>query len=79
MIKTCEYWEELTQSLYLSKHAGKKLNSNWQATQKVEFRPGNEALFHTVQLIKVSYFQKEFMKSSFLPKYEKKNLRISAL
>ena len=28
---------------------------------------------------KVSKFQNEFMKSLFLPKYEKKNVRISAL
>jgi hypothetical protein len=30
-------------------------------------------------LIKVRKFQNEFMKSSFLPKYEQKNIRISAL
>ena len=29
--------------------------------------------------LKVSKFQHEFMKSSFLPKYEQKNVRISAL
>ena len=30
-------------------------------------------------LLKVSYFQNEFMKSKFLPKYERKVVRISAL
>ena len=29
--------------------------------------------------LKVSYFQNEFMKTSFLPKYEQKIVRISAL
>ena len=29
--------------------------------------------------LKVSYFQNEFMKSSFIPKYEQKIVRISAL
>ena len=29
--------------------------------------------------LKVSQFQNEFMKSSFLPKYEQKNVKISAL
>ena len=31
------------------------------------------------ELLKVSKFQNEFMKSSFLPKYERKIVRISAL
>ena len=30
-------------------------------------------------ILKVSKFQNEFLKSSFLPKYERKNVRISAL
>ena len=32
-----------------------------------------------IKLLKVSYFQNEIMKSSFLPKYERKTVRISAL
>ena len=32
-----------------------------------------------IALIKVSKFENEFMKSSFLPKYERKIVRISAL
>ena len=32
-----------------------------------------------VSSLKVSYFQNEIMKSSFLPKYERKTVRISAL
>ena len=33
----------------------------------------------TLNTLKVSYFQNESMKSSFLPKYERKIVRISAL
>ena len=32
-----------------------------------------------VLMLKVSYFRNEFLKSSFLPKYEKKIVRISTL
>ena len=35
--------------------------------------------FYKIQMLKVSYFQNEFMKSLFLPNYEQKIVRISAL
>ena len=43
--------------------------------------PGSPKLWimNESRLPKVSYFQDEFMKSSFLPKYEQKIVRISAL
>ena len=37
------------------------------------------ANFFLTETLKVSQFQNEFMKSSFLPKYERKIVKISAL
>ena len=41
--------------------------------------PNNPGAFMRSKILKVSQFQNEFMKSSFLPKYEQKIVRISAL
>ena len=45
----------------------------WQASL------GHMLPLYTTAAVKVSQFQNEFMKSSFLPKYEQKIVKISAL
>ena len=66
--------------LYRSK-AYKPNQGTLRMTRYENYRviPNNPVAFMRSKILKVSQFQNEFMKSSFLPKYEQKNGKISAL
>ena len=66
--------------LYKSK-AYKPNQGSLKMTRYENYRviPNNPGAFMRSKILKVSQFQNEFMKSSFLPKYERKIVRISAL
>ena len=71
-------------SEYLSFNMRPILNSSTHSTSKIRKIEANKAQVWTSwwppwHTLKVSKFQNEFMKSSFLPKYEPNILRISAL